>query len=225
VGRLALLAGALLFSHCCFAQVSAEAEIASDAVFRGVSFSGGRPALSFDVSDDGLGGWFLGSQISTVQFPAGPASAEIIAYSGVTIPIDTAYSVEFGLTGAKFSGSPSYTYYEMFVGLVAQDWTARVYLSPNYFNQGVRTLYGEINGFQETPLHFSLLEHVGMLVPSSSDPDAGRRAADIRIGVGQDFGGVHVQFAWTDVSHVAYLYPVSALSARRRWLATMSCVF
>jgi uncharacterized protein (TIGR02001 family) len=229
VPRLALIAWGLLYgSSCssCWAQLAAQVGIASDSVFRGVSLSGGRPAPWFALSEDGPEGWFLGSQISTVQFaPAQQAVGELVAYGGVTRQLDSGNSAEVGVTGTTFPGAPGYSYGELFVGLDTPSWSSRLYLSPNYFNQSVRTLYAEINASRQIASNLIILGHVGMLTGLSSDSDSANRAADIRIGLGLDLAGVSLQLAWTDVSRVAYLYPTSESSARRRWIASASCAF
>ncbi len=208
------------------AQVAGQASLASDSVFRGVSLSNGRPVPSLSVGADFEPRWFLGSLLSTARIaPSGTSSGEVVAYGGFTERLGATTTAELGATGTAFPGASDYNYGEFFVGISQPDLNGRIYVSPNYFSQSVRTVYIELNGAHTLAPHLNLLGHLGSLAGVSGTSDAGTRATDVRIGLGLDVDRLNLQINWSDVSRIAYLYPAASTSARRRWTLSAAIAF
>jgi GNAT superfamily N-acetyltransferase len=110
---------------------------------------------------------------------------QLTGYAGwVAGAIDRA-SIEIGIVGSHFAGTSGYDFAEGYVGLLAREWSARVYVSPDYYGRGVATAYVELNGHVPLDERARVFAHVGALVPLRSiDGNAGKTRADVSIGAG-----------------------------------------
>jgi uncharacterized protein (TIGR02001 family) len=192
---LAVLLLGLVGSAC--SQTTVSLKVESDFIFRGVSLSDSKPDASLSVDYDGTAGEYAGSSARTVEFDPGQRQAALLAYIGYVRRAESGLAWEVGVSAAAFGTDSQYDYGEVFIGVIARSWTARVYLSPSYFGSGVPSAYVELNGAIPLTSVWSLSAHVGALAPiGSTSPEASRRARfDARLGVNAAIGRWELQLA------------------------------
>jgi uncharacterized protein (TIGR02001 family) len=199
------------------AQLAASMAVDSDYRFRGVSLSGGEPTARATVDYDAASGGYGGASLTGVELIPGEHEAQLLAYAGVVGRLDAHRRFELGASYAHFSGDSSYDYGEVYAGLLADRWSARLYYAPDYFGRSARTLYAELNAHHPLGERARLFGHIGALVPLShrDDADAGRTRADLRLGAGATFGDLDLQLSWVAVSR-AGPYPAVYAGQRQR---------
>jgi uncharacterized protein (TIGR02001 family) len=222
--RFAGIAAFALFSGVVRAQVAGSVVVESDYRFRGVSLSGGDPTAHLNLSYDHPTGWYAGAGLASVEVEPGPRRAALSGYAGYVRRIGAPGAWEVGAILNRFAGASNYDYDEVFAGFTAERWTARVYLSPDYFGRGVRTMYAELNG--AIPLTTALrgFAHVGALARLSGDTAAGIGPAryDARVGVALRVADVDVRLAWVDTSEGV---PYVGAYAQRRSTIVLSAAY
>lgn len=219
----ALLLG-LAGSAC--SQTAVSLKVESDFIFRGVSLSGGRPDAALSVDYDGIGGGYAGGSAKSVEFDPGERQTALFAYFGSVRRVDSGLAWELGATGAVFSADSRYDYGEVFVGVIARRWTARVYLSPSYFGSGVPSAYFELNGGIPVSSVWSLSAHAGAIAPlGSTSPDDSRRVRfDVRLGVGAAMGAWELQLARAGATRHGF-HPALYTDRRAMWLLSATYAF
>lgn len=161
---LALLAGAAAASAgSASAEVSANATLTSDYVFRGISQSDGGPAIqgSFDFAQ---GNFYAGVWGSNVDFGDGSASVELDAYVGVT-PTTGPVNWDLSVVGYFYPNADdpagNFDYFEGIAGAsidLSEQVTvgAKVAYTPEYFGETGNGIYYELNGAFKVNDAFSL---------------------------------------------------------------------
>ena len=169
----------------------------SDARLRGYSLSAGRPVGQLDLSYDDPSGFYAG------------LSASLVAYHGVK-PLGLQENIGFAkrLTGgptvdvgivnsnySRYSGHDrSLSYTEVYAGLIGRTVASHVYLSPNYFDSGVWTLYGQVDAGVRPAKKLKLSGHVGALTYLRGGLD-NRLHYDWRIGASRELGRLSTELA------------------------------
>jgi uncharacterized protein (TIGR02001 family) len=180
------------------AQTSGSVSIISDYRYRGVSLSEGRPVAQINLGYDSPGGWYAGGFASSARLDSANTE-QLIAYAGYTDQFSSGLSWEAGASNALFLGVSRYNYAEAFAGLTSDNFSGRIYFSPNYFGQNARTMYAEINGAYPFLEKIHLLAHIGLL-HSISSTDGGVSDAisrfDSRLGVSASVADWNAQLAW-----------------------------
>ncbi|MGH8041373.1 MAG: TorF family putative porin [Rudaea sp.] len=216
------LAGALP-SGKALAQMAAEAGIVSDNIYRGVSLNAGAPAPVLDLSFDGSNGWYVGGSASAVRFYRQyHSSAQIVLDAGYARAAASGIAWEAGATTSVFPDFAIYDYTQVFAGLAADNWNARVYFAPDYFGRHLRTLYAEFDYAHPLGERVRLLAHVGALQELSARGGGGTPTFDASLGVGLKLRAVDVRLAWVDRSRVNYLYPVAMGDTRHTWVLSVA---
>lgn len=180
------------------AQASWSVALESDYRFRGISLSDGRPAAHANFAYDSLAGWYGGASVSTVEFDGDGRSAGRLGYAGIAWRAFAQASLEAGAVFSHFARDSRYDYAEAFAGASGRSWSARVYVSPDYFGQSVRTAYAELDVRHAFDATLRAFAHVGVLARLSGRPygDASSAtSADARVGVGATLGPWDLQFA------------------------------
>ena len=200
--RIACIAALAVASGGLRAQVGGSIVVESDYRFRGISLSGEDPTAHLSLSYDHPRGAYGGASLSSVELEPGSHQAGLTAYAGYARRSGAAGTWEVGATLNRFAGAAAYDYDEVFAGYVAERWTARLYLSPDYFGRGARTLYGEFNGALPLTREWRTFAHLGVLARLSGDTAAGIGAAryDARVGLGLRIAQFDVQLAWVGTS-------------------------
>jgi uncharacterized protein (TIGR02001 family) len=191
------------------AQISGSASMVSDYVFRGVSLSDGDPEPQIHLGYDHPSGWYAGAFASRVKLHD-HGDEQLITYAGYTRQLQSGLSWEAGATNSAFLQTARYNYAEIFAGLASDNLSGKIYYSPNYYGENVRTAYAEINGTYEVRSHVHLLGHVGFLRVLSSTgglaPPLTRRF-DTRFGVSAGIGDWTCQLAWIATEKDRTIYP------------------
>ena len=213
------------------ADFSGSATLASDYRLRGVSLSNEHASGQADLNFDGGGGWYAGAFFANVRLGAPPGPMiQWLPYAGVSRRLDTDTTVDLGVEYSGFTGGNDYGYFEAHGGITWKDLSARLFLSPDYFGSGARTLYGQVDGSRPVNDFLRLFAHLGALqflsgVPG--DPNPTRHPIDFRAGLQARWSRVTAQLSWVTVSQVADAYPVGnydgiSHSSRSAWVFQLS---
>lgn len=190
-------------------QVGGSIALVSDYRFRGVSLSDEQPALQLNLEYDHDNGWYAGGFASSVQVNEDePANAQLVAYAGYARRLSSGWGWELGATKSVFLQVAGYDYAELFVGMSADNISARVYFSPDYFGRDGESIYAEFNGAYPLRQHLHVLGHIGFLRPRSRRDDASSLLVDTRLGVGAGIDHWNLQIAWvtSERQHAEYQY-------------------
>jgi uncharacterized protein (TIGR02001 family) len=215
---LALLPGA-----SALAQVSAQAGIASDYVFRGVSLTQGRPVATLEVDYDAAAGWFAGGlATATHLYTERRYEPEYVIDAGYAHALDAGLTWEVGATYAVFGNYTFWNYAELFAGVLGERWNARLYHAADYFGRGKRTWYGEFNYALPLDAHWRILAHAGAVEISRTALDPKRRTLDASVGVAAKFGSASLEIKRSVTNHESYLYPLEPSQARGAWIVSVA---
>lgn len=195
-------AAAILFALAGFdvrAQVSGSLSLVSDYRFRGVSLSDGHPELQLSLAYDSPVGWYAGAFASGMRWRDGGSETQVVAYGGYARRLASGLSWEVGALDSVYLQAGQLNYAETFVGLSYDKVGGRIYFSPRYLGQDIRTAYAELNGTYQVRDWLHVLGHVGFLRPLSR-PDSYAAEIpsryDVRIGASANLADWTVQLAW-----------------------------
>ena len=216
-----VLAALLVGASAARAQFGGSVGIETDRRFRGVSISDEKPAAHVSLDWDSPAGWYAGAQIGNAALEPGDHQAELLGYAGYAGRTPAGAGWELGLTATHFSGEGGYDYAEFYAGLVAPRWSARVYLSPDYFGRSTRSAYLEFNGSMALPMTtLRAVGHAGVLQRSGDGVQSA--AYDGRLGLALDVDALRLQLAWVG-SSLSGADP--ALYGQRRSTVVLSAVW
>ena len=225
-GRAFAVAALLLASAApAHAQLGASVAIDSDYRFRGVTLSGSGPTARASFNYDAANGCYGGASATSVELARGDRYVQTLGYAGCAVPAGVGRHVESGLAFLHFSDGAGYDFVEGYVGVLAERWSARVHLAPDYFGRNVSTVYAELDGHAVLDEHFRVFGHAGAIVRIAGDGrGAGRSRADVRLGVGWAMRGFDLQLAWLAATRGG---PYPAVYDRRptAWVASASYSF
>lgn len=179
------------------AQVNGNLTVVSEYRYRGIALSQGKPVAQIELNYDSPGGWYAGALASGAQFDSGQAE-QLLAYGGYVRRLTAGLSWDAGVSRASFAGAPDYNYSEVFIGLTSETYSGRMYFSPSYFDQQLRTLYAEINATYLLSGNFYLLAHCGLLYPLTGRDNFFQSASryDGRLALSAKNGDWNTQLAW-----------------------------
>src|SRR3954470_17381199 len=178
----------LLCASPAAAQFGVTASVFSDLRFRGYSLSSGRPVALLDFAYDDPSGAYAALSASAVA-DDGVRPLGVQANLGYAKAIGSAATLDFGIIHSNYSeySSDGYStsYTEAYVGLAHKALSSRIYFSPHYFEEGTRTIYGEVNASFSPAAKWNVDGHVGVLVPVSARPtsEVQRTEFDWRAGL------------------------------------------
>lgn len=209
------------------AQFGGSIAIDTDYRFRGVTLSDGRPDARIGVAYDDPAGWYGGASLTRVIFEPGRYHAALSAYAGYTQAWTPTLRWEAGATRTWFDGDARYDYSEAYVGLGGDAWSARAYLSGNYYGSDVHTGYLELDGSWPLAASLRAIAHLGALLSLHGELDDGRSRlrTDARLGARwHPADGVALQLAWTGSSTGG---PYASAYERKRAaiVLSVSCAF
>ena len=193
------------------AQVAVSVSVESDDRFRGVSLSDGRPVLAANIAYDHVSGAYVGGSVIGVEGPGdNPRVLGYVDYAGYSARANASLAFDVGLTNAHYTrpipGGYTVDYTEIYAGLVADNVSAHLYYSPNYFGTGAQTVYVDVDGAVRPARHWRLFGHLGVLTPLGGEARLGGAYVDARAGVAFEFKGCELRLAWTAVGPKPY-YP------------------
>ncbi|HEY2558827.1 MAG TPA: TorF family putative porin [Caldimonas sp.] len=187
----------LALSIPAWAQFGASATVESDYRYRGVSLSDGKPSARLTLNYDGDERWYAGASATRATLIANESYPQLVGYAGWLAPPTDGRSVEIGVDAAHFSGISGYDFAEAYVGLLADRWSARLYLSPDYYGRSVPVAYAELDAHVPLHEHARLLAHFGTLVPLRDEPGiAGKARVDVSLGAGFVWAPVELRVLW-----------------------------
>lgn len=222
--RLLLVATLLAGVARAHADVGGTLSLQTDARERGMSYSDNRPSAQLGLAWDGAGGWYGGTQLGHARFTQ-RRGATLQLYAGRVLPVSAGLDAEAGVVAHLHENVSHYDYQEAYVGLLGDGWTARAYLSPDYYGIGERSLYVEFNGRWPLREGLAAIGHAGLLHGwRRSDPlyAQGRSPSrgDLRLGLSWQLGGMaELQLAWLAASRGG---PYVWTEATRRRTAVLS---
>lgn len=196
-----IVLGALAAPLSARAAVGASLTAESDYRFRGVSLSDDRPVATLDVAADFANGVYLGaSALGVWTAHSGFKALGLQEYVGYARRLNPDLTGDVGFTNANYTdayiGGAAARNQEIYVGLSGHGIAGRLFYSPNYFNLGYPTLYGELNGVVRPRPRWRLSGHVGVL--TRVDDRGGDRAHfDWRLGVAREFDALTLEAAVT----------------------------
>jgi uncharacterized protein (TIGR02001 family) len=210
----AILAGAALCPGAlACAQVAAQAELATDYRYRGVSLSDGAAAIALTLTYDHQSGLYGGATLVAGDLEHGGVQAlSYIAYVGYARRLGQDASWDVGLTnsGATIGLDRTYVsdYTEIYAGFTKNNISAHIYYSPKYIVERTGTLYLDVDGSAHPASHWRLFGHVGVLAPLGpiEDPRDGGARLDLRAGIAREFRRCELNLAWTAATP-APIYP------------------
>ena len=183
----------------------------SDARFRGVSVSDGDPVGILDLSYDDPSGAYAAASGTLVASSHGIEPLSLQLNAGFARQLGAGLSADVGIVQSKYSRYSTTihgnSYTEVYAGLTRKSLTARVHLSPHYFEAGTWTLYGELNHGLPLGRRLSLNSHAGVLIPIRSDGDTDSRPrsrVDWRVGLDQQVGRFALHAAVTGTRRVRH---------------------
>lgn len=181
-----LLAGAMLAPpSLALSQTSASLTVASSYDARGVVLSS-QPVVQLRIEQDIDGGWYAGGFASPVMLGGGP-QAELIVYAGKAAQLPSGLSWDAGLSRTSFLRDTGYSYSELYVGVVLDRASARIFLSPDYYGNG-RSAYLDLNAFHPLGDKFRLIAHAGLRHTFPAYRYGASDHLDLRFGLAVDLG-------------------------------------
>ena len=214
VRRLTGALGSLLLCSAAHAQWGATVAVESDLRYRGVSLSDEKPGARLTLNYDGGQRWYAGASLNRATLPFLDAYLQTTGYAGaLTAPVD-GRRFEAGVVATHFDGLSGYDYGEVYAGMLAERWSARVFASPNYYGRHLRTAYAELDAATPLGTQARAFAHLGALVPSGGGEGAARRTRfDLSIGAAWVVGNWDLHLAAFTVSPEGP-YPTAGASRR-----------
>jgi conserved hypothetical protein, proteobacterial len=167
------------------AQVSSSVALDSDYRYRGVSLSNSKPSVRLTLNYDAPQRWYAGASATRAALLGREAYSQVLGYAGWVSSAVDGRSVEIGIDGSHFAGISGYDFAEAYVGLLANDWSARAYYAPNYYGRHVGVGYLELNAHVPLDERARLFAHVGALASLGAvAAGAGRTRSDVSVGAG-----------------------------------------
>ena len=168
----------------------------SDYRFRGYSLSGGDPAASASLSYDHTSGFYAaGSAVAAVSGD-GPELLSVQANAGYAYRLSPELTFDVGILRSEYLEnsirSVGAHYTEAYVGLATRHFTSRLYFSPDYFEAGTETLYGEVEGTAELGRDWRLKGHLGALAYLGSAPGRPNTQLDWSVAASRAFETLEV---------------------------------
>jgi uncharacterized protein (TIGR02001 family) len=183
------------------AQVAGSIDVESDYVLRGYSLSGGRPTAAARIGYDDDSGAYINALIVGEWASNQPHLLGVQGNVGYAKRLTSSLTVDGGLLYAdyrpRYLGGRGRDYVEGYAGLSLRAISARVYLSPDYYDTGAATLYAEVQGTIEPIRNWRLSAHVGALTYLNAPVPYPYKAthADWRLSVARQFGVVELHAA------------------------------
>jgi uncharacterized protein (TIGR02001 family) len=211
------------------AQVSGSVDVESDYRLRGYSLSAGRPVATAQIGYDDDSGIYFNLSATGVLGRDDPLFLGVQGNIGYARRLNRKLSIDAGVLRSQYRApdptSRSHNYTDIYVGLAADPFSARVYYSPDYYRSGVSTLYGEVEATIRPAKDWRVNGHLGSLVYLSTPAQyfPGRTARyDWRIGVARRLGNfdLHASLSGGGPGKEYYagdLHSKTALTAGASW--------
>ena len=209
-------------SAAAFALLAASAQaqfvgsigIDSDYRYRGVSLSRSEPSVRATLNYDAPERWYAGALATRASLSPTDTYTQLSGYAGWTTARADGRSLEIGVDASHFAGASGYDFGELYLGVLAERWNARLSWSPDYYGQGVQVTYLESNVYSPLGRNLRVFAHLGVLVPvAGASGDAARTRFDASIGAAVVLGQWDLHVAATGATPGG---PYPAVSSGRR---------
>lgn len=193
MSRYLLLPGLACVLACACADARAEISlgIVSDYRYRGLSLTDGNPAAQAGFAWDHDENWYAGVFAASTRID-GERGLQVVSYLGRGWRLDSGRSWEAGIQYVALTDQPG-DYGEVYLGLVSDRWSARVYYQPDAFGNQGAAAYAEFDASIPLGERWRLLGHLGAGWQGDAPGNYidGVRY-DGRLGVGVAVGAVHL---------------------------------
>jgi len=167
------------------AQLVGSIGLDSDYRYRGVSLSRSEPSVRATLNYDAPERWYAGALATRAALAPSETYTQLSGYAGWTTARSDGRSFEIGVDASHFAGASSYDFGELYLGVLAERWNARLSWSPDYYGQQVQVAYLESNGYAPLDRNLRLFAHLGVLVPiAGASGDAAKTRLDASLGAG-----------------------------------------
>lgn len=174
----------------CYAQVAANATLASNDIYRGRSQSADDPALTLALGLDDPGGFYAGGSVTFAAGEQDPRISSHAQYAGYAWRSGRA-SFDVGIIHRHRGDTldPEYAddYFEGYVGLTRGKTSIRAYVSPDYIPGGRLSGYVSLDSQVATIADWSLTGHVGVALKPQEAADY-HAEADWSLRAGRSIG-------------------------------------
>jgi hypothetical protein len=193
------------------AQLSGSVSLQNDYRIRGASVSEKRPTVSLTVSDDLSDGVYFGA--SVVVGDTRDEGAQVLGhteYLGYAHRNLSGLTWEVGADNVDFELYPApnfhLSYSEAYVGLSKGAFTSRLYISPNYLQEGLTVAYLDLNAVVRPSDDWRLTGHLGYFEPIAGNARTAVRKDrwDVRFDVVRRIGPAEVNLGWTNAFPAAF---------------------
>lgn len=168
------------------------AGVDSQHVFRGHDlYNEAIVSVDADMDRNGL---YAGGRAMTGLKAFGDYRA-YLGYAGYVTPSDTDKHFEIGVTALHVEKTYKNDYAEIYAGLITEHFSARVYYSPYYFREGIKTVYTELNSSVIIAKRWKAAAHMGYLTPLSGL--GGHGYGDLGLSLGRPVAALDFQLAWS----------------------------
>lgn len=147
--------------------LAANVILESNVLFRGETISADDPGVTVDLNLDHSSGFFAGASISVAAGANKPRMIANTQYAGYALRRGDV-SLEIGAIRRDYSADLLYDYayrgryVEGFVGASYRSIRVRLYVSPNYLEDGRNTFYGDVNALILNTGQWSINGHTGL---------------------------------------------------------------
>lgn len=196
----------LVLAMPAYAELSGEAALTSDYIWRGVSQTNEKPALQADIMYEHDSGIYTGAFASNVDFDEDvddPAKIEVDVYIGVYGETDSGIGWDISVQRYIYPRTTeSLDYNELFVLFSYSSAELEVGYTNDYFASGEDGFYYRAGFSHEFPELFTLGASLGFTdvdtrVFGDAEPDS---YIDWRIGASREFSGINLDLSYYDTN-------------------------
>jgi hypothetical protein len=214
------------------AQVAGSTTIETDYRIQGFDLTNSRPDARFDISYDSPSGIYAAASAIFGETAGGTIRPlGYLASAGFAKRATSGVSWDFGLNDAQLAlylpvmqltpGATTYSktfthrynldYAEVYGGVSIANFSAHLYISPDYLGQDLRTAYLDVDSFVRPLEHLRLFGHLGALAPlggAADIPDAHRGRFDVSAGAGWEMRWGELKVTWSATTPGLHYPPV-----------------
>jgi hypothetical protein len=196
------------------AQLSGSLSLQNDYRIRGASVSEKRPAAALTLSDDLSNGVYFGASI--VVGDTRDDGVEILGhteYVGYAHRNLSGLTWEVGADNVDFEIYPAPTFHlsysEAYVGLSNGNVSGRLYVSPNYLQDGLTIAYLDLTAVARPNDDWRFSGHLGFFEPLAGNARTPVRKDrwDVRVDVIRRLGPAEINLGWTSAFPAAFPAP------------------
>lgn len=183
--RLAGILGlSLLAAGATAGDLTANASVTTNYVFRGFTQSDDGLAVQGGIDYTPKSGFYAGTWASTVDFPTTGSSVEVDLYLGYNVKLDNDWGLDVGYITYEYTDSAIDANRELFIGANYKGFRL-YYYHGNDTGSGVNDIdysYLDFKVKVELPQQVFFLGHIG-----HKEPDSGSGVNDVSLGVSKEF--------------------------------------